>query len=145
MKNLPKDHTGTKTRACISCGEIKPPEMFSLHKNAGAYGGYHALPKCKACMKVYKLEAHFVKSYGITIEEYNKMSVAQNHTCAICKSTGSGRDGNRLVVDHCHSTGVVRGLLCWPCNIGIGMFKDKPDILTSVIAYLNSSNDIKEN
>ena len=137
MKNLPINHTGLKTRACISCGEVLPPERFSLHKHSGAYGGYTALPRCKSCMKKYKLEAHFVRSYGITAIEYEEMSKSQNNLCAICKSTGSGKYGDRLVVDHCHTTGKVRGLLCWPCNIGLGMFKDKPDILDTVKAYLN--------
>lgn len=136
MKNLPAEHTALKTRACISCGEIKPPEMFGVHKHPNALGGYNALPRCKLCMALYKREVHFLRSYGITSQEFNAMLVKQEGKCAICGSQGSGKESDRLVVDHCHTTGKVRGLLCWPCNIGIGMFKDRKDILNTVISYL---------
>ena len=137
MKNLPADHTALKARACITCGEVKPPEMFGLHKHPSAYGGYQALPKCKSCLKTYKKEAHFIRTYGITLSEYAEMLSQQDGVCAICGSSGSGKDLDRLVVDHCHSTGKVRGLLCWPCNIGIGMFKDNEKLLNKVVSYLS--------
>lgn len=50
--------------------------------------------------------------YGITLEEVEQMRLNQNDACKICEATGK-----RLVIDHCHETGEVRGLLCYSCNI----------------------------
>lgn len=65
----------------------------------------------------------YQKKYGITIDEYNKMDSEQNSVCKICMNPEtSTRDGKvlRLSVDHCHRTGVIRGLLCRGCNTSIG-------------------------
>ncbi len=59
--------------------------------------------------------------------------------CAICEIEFS--DTVKYVVDHCHSTNKVRGLLCYPCNVALGMFKDQPTILERAINYLNG--DVK--
>lgn len=59
------------------------------------------------------------------------MTSAQENACAICKGTTS-----TLCIDHDHSSGVVRGLLCSNCNTGIGLFKDDPTRLSNAIAYL---------
>lgn len=76
------------------------------------------------------------RRYGIKItkEQYKQMVQAQNSVCAICLSRGT-RD---LDVDHCHSTGEIRGLLCQDCNLGIGKFKDRTDLLDRASAYLKS-------
>lgn len=112
--------------------------MFGVHKHPHAFGGYNALPRCKPCMSLYKRELHFLRTYGITSQEFDTMLLKQESKCAICGSKGSGKESDRFVVDHCHTTGKVRGLLCWPCNIGIGMFKDRKDILNAVISYLQT-------
>lgn len=72
------------------------------------------------------------KKYGITVEQYDEMVAAQDGRCAIC-----GDAPEQLYVDHCHSTGVVRGLLCHGCNSGIGFLRDHPEILTAAIGYLS--------
>jgi len=61
---------------------------------------------------------HFKRKYGITVEQYNQMLLAQNNTCKICKNTC--KSGKNLAVDHCHTTGKVRGLLCATCNVNLG-------------------------
>ena len=61
----------------------------------------------------------------------------QNYCCAICK-THSDLLPRNLAVDHCHTTGKVRGLLCTNCNIGLGMLKDSSEILNLAIKYLKS-------
>ena len=76
------------------------------------------------------------KRYGITQEDYDLMLENQSHGCKIC---GAPRGRSRLSVDHCHTTGKVRGLLCSPCNSGLGYFKDNPAVLASAIKYLNDS------
>lgn len=75
------------------------------------------------------------KRFGITLEKYNEMRESQNYCCAICckHETDSALD---MAVDHCHSTGKVRGLLCKDCNAGLGHFKDNIDFLKSAIQYL---------
>jgi len=73
-----------------------------------------------------------VRTYGITLEMYNKMLVDQFFCCAICKRNMI----KPLSVDHDHETGIVRGLLCNTCNSGLGMFKDNLDILIEAVKYL---------
>jgi Recombination endonuclease VII len=70
--------------------------------------------------------------YGITLEEFQAICVAQNNICAIC-----GDDGP-LVVDHDHVTGKVRGALCHQCNRCLGLLKDNIEILRRSIDYLNA-------
>ena len=77
---------------------------------------------------------HLAKTYGISVERYDEMFKSQNGGCAIC--SGQNLDGKRLYVDHNHTTGAVRGLLCGKCNNAIGLFKESPDILTAAWAYL---------
>ena len=64
-------------------------------------------------------------NYGITIEQYDAMVVAQNGCCAICgqEPQFAIRQWKKLHVDHCHETGKVRALLCVHCNHGLGKFK----------------------
>lgn len=74
--------------------------------------------------------------YGITLDEYNKMREEQNFSCPICGKHEDNCGKHKLVVDHCHTTGKVRQLLCAQCNAGIGHLKESESILTSAIAYL---------
>lgn len=136
MDKLPADHTSLKARVCLDCGEFKAPDEFSTHKHPYAKGGVTALPRCKSCMKVWKKEKHFQRSYRISLEDYNNLYKKQNGCCFLCGVSGSGKNKDKLVVDHCHKTGVVRSLLCWPCNIGLGMFKDNIDLIDRVKNYL---------
>lgn len=80
-------------------------------------------------------ERHLVKKYGITEAEYIAMFDLQNGECAVCGK----RQDNAFDVDHDHSTGVVRGLLCTNCNRMIGHAGDDPDRLESAARYLRSS------
>jgi hypothetical protein len=74
------------------------------------------------------------RKYDITKREYDAMYKKQKGTCAICKEVPS-----RIMVDHCHETGKVRGLLCGGCNTAIGIFKDNPDTMKSAIKYIKKS------
>jgi hypothetical protein len=75
---------------------------------------------------------YYYKRYGLTLEQYQSLVEKQGGRCAICKRVLE----KILVVDHCHETGRVRGLLCDRCNAGLGMFVDNPLILKSAIEYL---------
>jgi len=80
------------------------------------------------------------RAYGMTVEDYAKMLEKQNGVCAICgKPETHVKNGKiaMLAVDHCHSGGHVRGLLCVNCNLGLGYFKDDAGRLESAIRYLN--------
>lgn len=67
------------------------------------------------------------------LAEYEALSAAQDHLCAICRCG----NGNRLlVVDHCHRAGAVRKLLCYKCNCGLGQFRDDPGLLRAASTYL---------
>lgn len=82
--------------------------------------------------------------YGITLEEYDDMLEKQNGCCAICGTDKSGIAGVRRhwnwSVDHCHSTGKVRGLLCTTCNRGLGMLGDTAESLQKALDYLNDTH-----
>lgn len=78
------------------------------------------------------------RKYGITTEDYYILLAKQGNKCAICRANSSGRKYGRMIVDHCHTSNQVRGLLCFSCNILIGHSKDNVSILQSAINYLNS-------
>lgn len=78
--------------------------------------------------------------YGISIDEYEAMWTAQDGMCAICKKpeTTVTKNGHkwRLNVDHDHKTGEIRGLLCTPCNRGLGFLGDSAETMRQAISYL---------
>ncbi|MER7596264.1 endonuclease VII domain-containing protein [Streptomyces hydrogenans] len=74
--------------------------------------------------------------YGITEEEYVVMLEAQGHACAICGSKEWPGKDNRPHVDHCHSTGRVRGILCGRCNVALGLMDDDAGRLRTAAEYL---------
>ena len=69
--------------------------------------------------------------FGLSMTDFEAMLAAQNHLCAICH-----KNGKLLVVDHCHTTGRVRGLLCSPCNSFLGRIHDSLDTLDAIKLYL---------
>jgi hypothetical protein len=72
------------------------------------------------------------RCYGISPEQYEALLTRQDDACAICRR----RSDEPLVVDHCHLTGEVRGLLCRGCNLGLGNYKDDRRLMAAAIAYL---------
>lgn len=76
--------------------------------------------------------------YGIDVATYDRMLREQNGACAICGNASPGGKGvhRKFAIDHCHSTGVVRGLLCNLCNPALGLFSDSPEKLRAAIKYL---------
>ncbi len=70
--------------------------------------------------------------YGISPDDFNAMMAQQHGACAICKE----KSDQTLCVDHCHATGVVRGLVCRKCNTGLGCYDDSPSRILTAIAYL---------
>ena len=78
--------------------------------------------------------ARFLKQkYNMTVADYDLLLDKQAGVCWICKRPPKVR---RLAVDHDHTTGIVRGLLCWRCNAGLEKFSDDPNALTRAVLYL---------
>jgi hypothetical protein len=77
-------------------------------------------------------KARLARDHGLTVEEYDAIEAAQDGRCAIC------RQDKPLVVDHCHESGKVRGLLCHLCNRAIGFLGDDPIIVGQAAAYLEA-------
>lgn len=77
--------------------------------------------------------------YGIGIADYERMLASQDGGCATCGAPEAAERLGRLAVDHCHTTGAVRGLLCSRCNVSIGQARDSADLLRSMAAYLDRS------
>lgn len=80
----------------------------------------------------YTQRKNLKNRYALSVDQYNTMLQQQNNKCAICKEIFS----SKICVDHNHTTGKVRSLLCTPCNVGLGFFKENAETLTKAIEYL---------
>jgi hypothetical protein len=118
---------------CSCCGELKDKTEDNFHVSKKSKFGFRRM--CKECHKVAQRKRHLSNRYDLTVDEYDKMIDDQNGKCLIC--------GNayKLYVDHDHSTGKVRGLLCDGCNRGIGFLQESKTNLLNSIKYLDSSID----
>jgi len=64
--------------------------------------------------------SHLMRKFGITHQDYEVMFASQNGVCKICGGVNEGRWAGRLIIDHDHATGEIRGLLCSSCNLKLG-------------------------
>ena len=85
------------------------------------------------------------KEFGINFDAYNEMLQAQNRVCKICQQPETTRHPKNntlksLAVDHCHTTGKIRGLLCQRCNRTLGKLNDSVELLDKMKAYLNDNS-----
>ena len=131
------------TKYCKSCDTTKPIDDFYLRNKTSMVR--HST--CKECDKkrvkenhdpvVYR-NAELQRRYGITQQDYEVMIAEQNNQCAICNATepGGRHNSGYFVVDHCHTTGKVRKLLCHNCNTALGLVGDNVDTLHKMINYL---------
>lgn len=78
-------------------------------------------------------EGYLARTYGLTVQDYDQMLSSQSGRCPICGKPPE----KRLVVDHSHETGAVRGLLCGHCNTAIGFLRDDADSCSRAAEYLN--------
>lgn len=81
-----------------------------------------------------KERRRLLRQYGLTLQSYAALMFMQGGRCAICRTDRPG--GKGWAIDHDHTTGAVRGLLCTQCNLGLGQFRDEPEILAAAIGYL---------
>ena len=122
-------------KECNKCGEENPH-----YEDKSKSSGYAST--CRVCCDKRRRKnervAAYKSAYGITIDEYDLNLELQDNACKICKVDAS-EFTKRLSVDHCHTTGEVRGLLCPSCNRGLGDFKDNIEFLEEAIGYLQNS------
>lgn len=100
--------------------------------------GYPTRRQCKACQREVRLR----NQYGMGAKEFAEELLKQDGLCLICKcamvvpAPGTKTTPDQAVVDHDHKTGAHRGILCSRCNLGLGKFRDDPNLLTAALAYL---------
>ena len=121
-----------ETKQCRICKEDKHLSEYHVHSHKTG----KLRSECKACRRSNDLN----RTYGINADEYNARLESQKGVCAICgtDTPTENHDETRpnLYVDHCHTSGAVRGLLCSACNTGLGLFKDNHERLKAAIQYL---------
>jgi len=137
-------------KQCKRCFVKKPLSLF--FKDSRAKDKKRAY--CKQCDRIradswkesnkervaqYNSNYKLQYNYGLSIEEYEELLSKQNNKCAIC-NTDQKDLKRKLVVDHCHSSNKIRGLLCSHCNVGIGMLKENQDNLVAAIQYLKDNS-----
>ena len=149
------------TKLCPDCRTTKPITEFWIRRDRGTPAS-----RCKPCSseaqkawrrskptyerdryqanRVETRERHLVRKYGVTLATYDDMLAAQGGLCAICGTTEDTQHNRVFHVDHCHTTGRVRGLLCRGCNHVLGHLKDDPSKLERAIAYLGVVPQIPE-
>lgn len=111
----------------------------NYHRNKGTAKAYYAEHRDE--LLLINRHNELVRKYGITLDEYNALSLKQSHLCAICKKPETAVDSRlqvkrSLAVDHCHSTKAIRGLLCGKCNKALGLFGDSVEGVKAALAYL---------
>lgn len=84
----------------------------------------------------YQRAKNIKKNFGMTLEEWDALFASQGHRCAICWTSTPGGKHNQWHTDHVHETGIVRGILCALCNLGLGCFSDDASKLTLAVDYL---------
>jgi Recombination endonuclease VII len=131
------------SKACSRCKEIKPFSEF--YKDKQHVTGYKSA--CKVCAgkdftnwRSSNLEAirktdrvkHYVRKYKLSIKEAESLVENRVGVCTICSTVAP------LVVNHCHTTGEARGLICSACNSMLGYSRDNKATLKAAILYLES-------
>lgn len=122
-------------KACRKCGANKPLKDFYFRKDSG-----NSRSECKECLK----GAVKFRMFGVDQEGYQALLERQKDQCGICRIHISEyqRTTKRCAVfsiDHNHSSGAIRGLLCNNCNTAIGLLKEDPVVIMNTLEYLGYS------
>lgn len=128
---------GTPKGRCKECTALRNKEYRKNNKEKLKV--YERSRRSNPERLEYDRQRYYQRKYGITRDEYNKMREDQAYRCKICgthESVHKARWCGHLHVDHCHSTGNIRGLLCKPCNTALGGFRDNIRYLETAIKYL---------
>jgi hypothetical protein len=135
--NSTKDYL---TKICYVCGERKDLNEFGVNRSRP--DGVQTY--CVRCAKERQTKWYYKRAHGISLEDRDELLKKQLGKCAICGSDTEfqfkkGRlnnTGEFAVVDHCHESKRIRGVLCGHCNTGLGAFKDNPYFLEAAVKYL---------
>lgn len=148
-------------KKCSKCGQVKPLDDF--HLNKAMRDGHQG--QCKECrcefyrqpageetkrrrrekyaadkkLQEQARESHLRRKFRLSEEKYGQLHERQGGLCAICGRPETEKyrgEVKNLAVDHNHSTGQIRSLLCRKCNHGIGNFMEDEAILVKAIQYL---------
>lgn len=126
------EHAGGLCRPCYQAGYRGPRASCHPDKKRVAFDlcqdCYNNLPVNKA----RSIKKRRLRKYGLSDEQYQTMLDNQDGKCAICGDVPTA-------VDHDHSTGLVRGLLCHSCNAGLGHFRDSPSLLEKAARYIEET------
>lgn len=118
----------------------KPCSIAQVKKHYNKDSQREYRRKIKPMVREGYKDTYLKKTFNISLDDYNNLKKKQNNYCSICNKPEHrlGKFGFKkdLAVDHCHSTGKVRGLLCQNCNTGLGLFKDDKETLAKAIKYL---------
>ena len=140
-----------EVKTCYSCKQTKSVEEFRPRRRGDPLRG--RVSDCNDCAgargrinyhKSSDKKKHLIalRKHNITAERYQEMLEEQGGVCAICKQKETRCDPRtgltrRLSIDHCHTSGIIRQLLCGRCNMMIGLAQDNPELLVDAINYIN--------
>lgn len=138
------------TRECKHCGVVKDLSEFRKHqKKSGDYVPGHV---CKPCAYA-RLDpgpriAAKLRSYGLTVAEYDSMLERADYKCEACakplkRAFGGHQRKDVACVDHCHATGVVRGILCLGCNSAMGHLADSAQRVEGLYRYVKRHGQLQ--
>jgi hypothetical protein len=147
-RTLPRDsfgpswhhkNRGGKSSACKEC-QNKRARDYALKIDHCNSCGIKLPPGLRGCYcgKCYR-EQNLTRNYKMSQSDYEKILNDQHGLCAICGSPSPGGHGTMFRIDHDHSSGKIRGLLCNKCNVGIGHFDDDTEKMRLAILYLEKS------
>lgn len=118
---------------CVVCHKAGKDARYRANREK-AFAGSQAWAEANPDKKQEIGERSRLKKYGLTLEQYHSMLQAQEGRCHICKELF----GTLIHIDHDHQSGAVRGLLCHKCNVGLGHFRDDPELLRAAAIYLET-------
>lgn len=142
-----------ETKTCLDCLEFKAfSEFYNSKSNPDGLD-----TKCRSCQKrrgaLYRQEhkeeialarkanprkirsGNLLSHYGIDADQFDALAEIRDNCCSICQ-----KQVDKLYVDHDHATNTLRGLLCHHCNLGLGHFFDKIEVLKAAATYLENTN-----
>ena len=114
-------------KLCVACKRRRRPSAYTLSPTFGR----RVHNRCDDCQREFMKNHNLQMRYGINLAQYEELCEAQQGRCLVCKD-----EAERLVVDHCHTSGKIRGLVCSPCNLALGHSKDDPARLIALAKYL---------
>lgn len=115
---------------------LPPGKKYNFQTREGRIA--HSRDHRAANQDVYR-DRDLRKAFGIGLDDKNVILAQQGNVCAICeRPERAQRDGKpiAMAMDHCHSTGKLRGVLCGNCNKALGKFEDNPEFLRNALVYL---------